>query len=802
MNRRYEMKYCIFSGLTLLIALLTVNFATALTTESKVFHVPGIEGITVDGSSDDWGKQGFRVEFLADPDGRVRPVDDFDVKFRLGWNQQGLVILVTVRDDVPVEHENLSRLWQRDCVEVFLSKYVGSTNRHQVVLASGADPNYKTVRQKIYDWRLPSEKKSELTVQSASRVFEGGYVIEALLPWENLGVKPHFEMELGFQFVANDYDGESGDSNGSLRVAWFHGIDPSQRFNMYRMSLSQKPSEAVLFLVNRKISLSGYTISVQGSGGLIGENVVLRSEDEIIAQNKLKPKDGRASVQFDLNPEKYRDEWPQIDVAVGGKTAAAFEALSTLDRILERYIQAVGGRAAIEKLTTRISTGRFVDDLSWTDPPVQTHPLKAYAKIPDKWVTILEVSRGTEQNGFDGTVGWKQNPDRIERDDRMSQSWLGYLLNPQGVLHIQDYFPGMTLEATDELRGRTVYVVKTLGTQDRLYFDAETGLLSQIGSMWELQDYREVDGIQFPFRIATSRKGGESYFAFDKIEHNVQVDDRKFAIPEAADVFADAFQGIEDPKVLPMLQCKDLTYVHEDMNVPCRDGRFLYDFIIQNNYKRGLEIGTFTGYSALWMGLAFQKTGGQLVTIEIDKGYGQVAQQNIRKAGLEDVIDSRINDAFVEIPGIEGEFDFVFIDAWKPDYIKFLRLLKGRILPGGAIIAHNVTNHARDMREFLDAIKNDPNLETTFNEISGEGMSVSIVRKKEFLKIYSELKGDYEFYLNDRYVRLTVYVKDGSLMVDESGYPHLTMEKGSIGFCDKEGPGSCCRITLPLDQTR
>jgi predicted O-methyltransferase YrrM len=728
-NRSYEMRHGTILFLTLLIALLAASPTTAITAGSKVFHVPRIEGINIDGSSDDWRNQGFCVEFLADPDGRFLPVEDFDVKFRLGWSQQGLLVLAIVQDDVPVEHENLSRLWQRDCVEIFLSKYVGSTDRHQVVIASGADPDYKTVRQQIYDWRLPSEKTSELTAQSASRVFEGGSIIEALLPWENLGVQPHLGMELGFQFVANDYDGEPGDLSGSLRVAWFHGLDPSQRFNMYRMSLSQKPSEAVLFRIDRKISFSAYTVSVKGSGELIGETVALRSADKVLDQGKLEAKDGRASIQFNLNPEQYRNEWPQVDVAIRGKTVSTFEALSTLGWIVERYIQAVGGRAAMEELTTRICTGRFVDDLSWTDPPVQTYPLKAYAKIPDRWVTILEGSKGTEQNGFDGTVGWKQNPDRIERDNRMSQSWLGYLLNPQGVLHIQDYFPGMTLEAEDKLRGRTVYVVKTLGTQDRLYFDAETGLLNQIGSTWELQDYRKVDGVKFPFRIATSRKGGESYFAFDKIEHNVPVDDRVFAIPEAADVFAGAFQGIEDPTVLPMLQCKDLTYVHEDMNVPCRDGRFLYDFIIQNNYKRGLEIGTFTGYSALWMGLALQKTGGQLITIEIDKGYGQVAQQNFRKAGLDDVIDSRINDAFAEIPKIEGQFDFVFIDAWKPDYIRFLRLLKDRILPGGAIIAHNVTNHARDMREFLDAIKNDPDLDTTFNEISGEGMSISIVRK-------------------------------------------------------------------------
>ncbi len=165
------------------------------------------------------------------------------------------------------------------------------------------------------------------------------------------------------------------------------------------------------------------------------------------------------------------------------------------------------------------------------------------------------------------------------------------------------------------------------------------------------------------------------------------------------------------------------------MNIPCRDGRFLYDLILKNGYIRGLEIGTFNGYSTLWLGLAFRKTGGRVITIEYDRVRGEEARRNFKKAGLEDVIDSRINDAFEEIPKIEGNFDFIFIDAWKPDYVKFLRLLKDRILPGGAIVAHNVTNYARDMQEFLKVIRNDPTLETTFHEISAEGFSLSIKRK-------------------------------------------------------------------------
>lgn len=726
------MKYFkILSFLLLIIPLLIIS-TTIFASDLKVFNIPRVEGIVVDGSSDDWGEFGFCVEFLADPKGRVIPPDDFDVKFRLGWNQQGLLVLAAVQDNIPVEHENLSRLWRSDCIEIFISEHVGSANRYQLVIASGADPKYKTARQRIYDWRLPSYKKSELTARSASRVFEGGYVVEALLPWANFGIEPSFGMELGFQFLANDDDGKARDLNASLRVAWFPHIGPGSRNQMYGLRLSDKPSEAVISRVNREIGLGQCFVTICGSKELNGVPAVLQSDDKIIAKGKLELKEGRPSLQFNLDSEKYKDEWPQVDVLVGEKTAATFEALSTLDRILERYIKALGGRAAIEKLTTRICTGQFVDALSYTDPPEQSYPLKSYAKIPEKWVTILQGSKGTEKNGFDGIIGWKQNSDRIERDWRMSRSWLGFLLNPQGALKIQHYFPQMNLIAKELLGEHTVYMVESVyqdGTQKILYFDTETGLMNSIDLFWELLDYREVDGVKFPFRFSTSRKGGESYFSFDKIEHNVPVNDTLFAIPEAADVFAGAFQGIEDPKVLPMLQCKDLTYEHEDMNVPCRDGRFLYDFIVKNNYKHGLEIGTFTGYSALWMGLAFQKNGGRLVTIEIDKGYGKIARENFQKAGLDNVIDSRINDAFKEIPEIDGKFDFIFIDAWKPDYIKFFHLLRDRILPGGAIIAHNVTNYARDMREFLDAIKNDPELKTSFSEISAEGMSISIKRK-------------------------------------------------------------------------
>lgn len=730
--KRYGAMFIILFAILVLALGINLSAWAKDTREKPVFCIPLLDGIAIDGSRKDWGDRGFCVDFITAPDGRILPVDDFDVKFRLGWDHKGLLVLAEVHDDIPAEHGNRSRLWQRDCVELFISKAVGSTHRCQVVVASGQDPEHKEMRQRIYDWRLPDQKTEELTVQVASRVHTRGYIIEAMLPWSNVGVKPGLGTEPGFQFVANDDDGP-GDPSGPLRVAWYPAEGPGSPVNMYSLRLSETPSERVAFRIQRDITSEEYSVSIQGTEELVGKPVVLKNEDTTIIQSQMGEKAGRASRVLRLDTDTYPDFWPPVDVLLEERTVCAYEELPTLNKVLDRYIEAAGGRETIARLSTRTCEGQFVDDLSWQDPRIKSYALEAYAQIPDLWVTLLQTEKGSEQNGYDGKFGWKLNADRIERNDRARRSWLGFLLNPQGILRIKDYFPGLRLEGKEILDGQDVYLVDSSyenGAQIRLTFDADSGLLVRIGQHWEITDYREVDGVKFPFRVATSRKGGESYFSFEKVEHNVSIDPARFSMPDPEDVFAGAFEGLEESEVLPLLKCKSLTYTHGDMNVPIKDGRFLHDFIVQHGFKRGLEIGTFTGYSTLWMGLGFQKTGGEILTIEIDPSYGEVARENFRKAGLEDVIESRINDALEEIPQIEGTFDFVFIDAWKPDYLKYFNLLRDRVRSGGAIIAHNVTNHARDMKGYLDAIKADPGLETMFNEISAEGMSISIVKNQ------------------------------------------------------------------------
>ena len=79
-----------------------------------------------------------------------------------------------------------------------------------------------------------------------------------------------------------------------------------------------------------------------------------------------------------------------------------------------------------------------------------------------------------------------------------------------------------------------------------------------------------------------------------------------------------------------------------DLNVPANDGRILYDLVVKGRYKRALEIGTSTGHSGIWIAWALSKTGGKLITVEIDEGRHREAVANFAAAGLSDYIDARL----------------------------------------------------------------------------------------------------------------------------------------------------------------
>jgi predicted O-methyltransferase YrrM len=166
----------------------------------------------------------------------------------------------------------------------------------------------------------------------------------------------------------------------------------------------------------------------------------------------------------------------------------------------------------------------------------------------------------------------------------------------------------------------------------------------------------------------------------------------------------------------------------DQLAVSEEDGRFLRVMAASIGAKRALEIGGASGYSAIWIGMAMRDTGGRLITIEYDPVRARELSENIRRAGLADVVQVLSGDAFERIPKVAGTFDFVFLDAWKRDYKRFFELVYPRLDKGGLFIAHNVVNKRDEMGDFLEVVQRHPSLWTTIVSPSGEGMSVSLKR--------------------------------------------------------------------------
>jgi predicted O-methyltransferase YrrM len=190
----------------------------------------------------------------------------------------------------------------------------------------------------------------------------------------------------------------------------------------------------------------------------------------------------------------------------------------------------------------------------------------------------------------------------------------------------------------------------------------------------------------------------------------------------------------QEPKENTKLDNKVKTFLdgHRwyDSNVPKSDGKLLYDIIIKNNYKSALEIGTSTGHSGIWIAWALSKTGGKLITIEINEGRHKQALENFKNAGLSEYIDARLADAHQLVKELEGPFDFVFSDADKDWYKNYFIDVAPNLKVGGCFTTHNVSD-GRGRRgrrgrsgDYLNYLRSLLNFDTTVDS-RGSGMAIS-----------------------------------------------------------------------------
>jgi predicted O-methyltransferase YrrM len=144
--------------------------------------------------------------------------------------------------------------------------------------------------------------------------------------------------------------------------------------------------------------------------------------------------------------------------------------------------------------------------------------------------------------------------------------------------------------------------------------------------------------------------------------------------------------------------------------------------------QRGVEVGSNKGFGAINMGIAMERTGGHLYTLEIDPEMVRQCRANLQAVGLEKTVTCIEGDALKTLETLEGQFDFVFLDALKRDYLKYLKLLEPKLRPGAVVIADNVIQSSDQMKDFLQYVQTSPDYDTVIIRASMEkqdGMSIS-----------------------------------------------------------------------------
>jgi len=164
------------------------------------------------------------------------------------------------------------------------------------------------------------------------------------------------------------------------------------------------------------------------------------------------------------------------------------------------------------------------------------------------------------------------------------------------------------------------------------------------------------------------------------------------------------------------------------LNTTPGDAMMLQILIESSRAKRGIEVGSASGFGAINMGIAFERTGGHLYTLDIDSEMIRKTRENLKKMGLEETVTAIEGDALKTLAKLEGEFDFVFIDAVKHDYFKYFKLIEHKLKPGSVVVGDNVIKSERAMKDFLDYMHNSPDYDTVIIRASmekGDGMSIS-----------------------------------------------------------------------------
>ncbi len=233
------------------------------------------------------------------------------------------------------------------------------------------------------------------------------------------------------------------------------------------------------------------------------------------------------------------DEGPRLEGEEGKKAEETKAALPAAEQLIDKYLAAIGGAEALQKITSRVQKGTL------TAFGGQHFPAEVYSKAPDKRFSVMHLAGGESVTAFDGKQGWLSIPGRVHMMSAAENAAARMDADLYFPVHLKTLYQKFRVDAGEKIDGHdTCMVVGHSEGQPplRLYLDKESGLLLRLvryaetplgrnPTQIDYADYRDASGVKIPFRWTLARPGNRFTIQIEQVQQNVPVDDAKFAVP-------------------------------------------------------------------------------------------------------------------------------------------------------------------------------------------------------------------------------------------------------------------------------
>lgn len=298
-----------------------IPYANAQTIHVR--DIPQLNTVAIDGNPEEWGNHGFQVNVLPNKDGRLLPKSDLNPRFRLAWDEKGLLFFITVEDDLLEIHPSESEIGNSDSVEVFIGPRPGSKGWCRFILAPQDAENNMPPRQLFTDFSKKLPRKTPVTAELGSVKTPAGYRLEARIPWATLRRTPQKNDVIAVQVYVNDTDR----APGRFQSVWFPSNRTADDSNqMYRVRLARKASAPENAWISGRYDGKGRTcVQVVGTDALADQPIRICDGRQVLAKAKLERRGdwAEAEVTFPMPPPGH--DFSALTIKIDGKSYATLE---------------------------------------------------------------------------------------------------------------------------------------------------------------------------------------------------------------------------------------------------------------------------------------------------------------------------------------------------------------------------------------------------------------------------------------------------------------------------------------------